>query len=84
MITILCFAAASFMLGMFFNSYALIALCAVVAMSNLLTIFSAGLTGASMTMVVDLIVIQIGFLAGLSASSFVPVSKRATLPSSKI
>jgi hypothetical protein len=84
MITILCFAAASFMLGMFFNSYALAALCAVVAMSNLLTIFSAGLMDASMAMVLDLITIQIGFLAGLSASSLVPVSKRATLPSSKI
>jgi hypothetical protein len=82
MITLLCFATASIILGMFFNIYALVALCAAVALIDLIAIFSAGVVAASMAMVVDLTVVQIGFLAGLSASNLLPIAKRVSLPSS--
>jgi hypothetical protein len=83
MTTLACFAAASLLLGMFFSGYAMVALCAIVAIANLASIPAVGLLQASISMTVDLVVIQIAYLAGLSASALLPASKPASGPTTR-
>jgi hypothetical protein len=83
MTTLACFAAASLLLGMFFKSYAMFALCAIVAVANLVSTPTVGVLSASIAMIVDLVVIQIAYLAGLSASALLPASKPASVPTTR-
>jgi hypothetical protein len=83
MMTLACFASASLLLGMFFNVYALFALCAIVAVANVAWAPFAGVSQASIALVVDLVVIQIGYFAGLTASVFLPAPKPASIPKSR-
>jgi hypothetical protein len=84
MTTFACLAGAGLLLGMFFNGYALIALCGVVALANVASALSAGISQASVSMVVGLVVIQIGYFAGLTASALLPASKPASVPTSRM
>ena len=83
MITLACFVAASLLLGIFFNAYALIVLCAIATLANLASVAIIGVYPAAIAAVADLIVIQIGYFAGLSASALLPASKPASIPTSR-
>jgi hypothetical protein len=83
MTTLACFAAASLLLGMFFNGYAMFAVCAIVAVANLASVPAVGVLQASIALTVDLVVIQIAYLAGLSASALLPASKPASVPTTR-
>jgi hypothetical protein len=83
MTTLACFAAASLLLGMFFRSYAMFALCAIVVVANLASMPVAGVWSASISMILDLIVVQIAYLGGLSVSALLPVSKPASIPTAR-
>jgi hypothetical protein len=83
MTTLACIAAASLLLGMFFNSYAMIAVCAIAAIANLASIPTVGFLSASTSLIIDLVAIQVAYLAGLLASALLPVAKPASVPTTR-
>jgi len=70
-------------LGLFFNGYAMIALCGVVAIAHFASIPTVGFLSASTALIIDLVVIQVAYFAGLSASALFPPSKPASVPTTR-
>ena len=75
MITLACFVvvAVGLILGMFFNVYALLALSMLVALLNFPSAFNVGIGHAATSLGVSVVLLQIGYFAGLLASGlFIP------------
>ena len=82
MITLACFVvvAVGFILGMFFNVYALLALSMLVALLNFPSAFNVGIGHAATSVGVSVVLLQIGYFAGLLVrGSLIPQSRRRSL-----
>ena len=82
MITLACFVvvAVGLILGMFFNVYALLALSMLVALLNFPSVFNVGIGHAATSVGVSVVLLQIGYFAGLLVrGSLVPQSRRRSL-----
>jgi hypothetical protein len=83
MITLACFVvvAVGLILGMFFNVYALLALSMLVALINFPSAFNVGIGHAATSVGVSVVLLQIGYFAGLLVrGSLIPQSRRRSLP----
>ncbi|MGD0720673.1 MAG: hypothetical protein ABR970_06440 [Roseiarcus sp.] len=69
MVTLACLAAAGFALGMFFNVYALAASMGLVAIVVCAFAVTIGFGQATTSLAVGLVLVQIGYLVGLSTAS---------------
>jgi hypothetical protein len=83
MVTFAFLVAAGFMLGMFFNVYALAASCAVVALINFASAFDVGIGKATLSIALAIIVLQFGYFVGLTASGLFYTPKTASIPTSR-
>jgi hypothetical protein len=83
MMTFACLAAAGLTMGLFFNSYALLASCLATAAATLMSAFQVGLGRAAISMIVCLALLQVSYLIGLFASSFLDAPITASVPDSK-
>jgi hypothetical protein len=84
MITLACFVvvAVGLILGMFFNVYALLALSMLVALLNFPSAFNVGIGHAATSVGVSVVLLQIGYFAGLLVrGSLIPQSRRRSLRS---
>jgi len=83
MITVACFVvvAVGLILGMFFNVYALLALSMLlVALLNFPSAFNVGIGHAATSVGVSVVLLQIGYFAGLLVrGSLIPQSRRRSL-----
>jgi hypothetical protein len=82
MITLACFVvvAVGLILGMFFNVYALLALSMLVALLNFPSAFNVGIGHAATSVGVSVVLLQIGYFAGLLVrGSLIPQSRRRSL-----
>jgi hypothetical protein len=82
MITLACFVvvAVGLILGMFFNVYALLALSMLVALLNFPSAFNVGIGHAATSVGVSVVLLQIGYFAGLLVrGSLIPQSRRRFL-----
>ena len=84
MITLACFVAVGLILGMFFNVYALSALSMLVASLNFPSAFTVGIGHAAMSAGVSVVLLQIGYFAGLLASRLLYSTKPASIPTSRM
>jgi hypothetical protein len=78
--TLAFFAVAGLVAGLFFNGYALIALCLGVALAEVLFSSAVGAWHSASSMILSLLLLQIGFLGGMSGSALLFPTKRASLP----
>jgi hypothetical protein len=78
-----CVAAAGLIMGMFFNTYALAALCLVIALAYVATMAHVGFGHASIQMISCLALLQLSYVVGLAASTFLHALRAATLSSSR-
>jgi hypothetical protein len=80
MVTLASFAAAGLIAGLFFNCFALIGLCLAVGGAEFMFSFAVGAWQSAGSMMLSLLLLQVGYLGGLSGSVLLFPSKRATLP----
>jgi len=83
MVTLACLAAAGFMLGVFFNAYALAALCIAIAAAGTIRGLDIGVVEAAIGTGAALVVVQAAYFGGVCASRFIQVSKPASAPTSQ-
>jgi hypothetical protein len=84
MMTLACLAAAGLIVGMFFNSYALVASCLVMASAGIVTAANVGFGQASIQMIFGVGLLQVCYCVGLSASTYLCASRASTFPTSHI
>lgn len=79
-----CLAGAGLIMGFYFNAYALLASCLVVAVAAMVSTIEVGIAQAGISLIVGLIVIQATYAVGLLASSLLSASTRASLPTARL
>jgi hypothetical protein len=84
MMTLACLAAAGTVMGLFFNIYALAASCLAMALVVLVAYCSIGVWPTVGSVVLGLVLLQVSYLVGLSASTLLHASRPATNPTSRI
>jgi hypothetical protein len=76
--TLACLAAAGIIMGTFFSSFTLLALCLAVALVSFVTGFGVGIN--LIQLISGLALLQVGYLVGLTASTFLSALKAAPAP----
>jgi hypothetical protein len=82
MMTLACLAVAGFIMGTFFSSFTLLALCLAVALAGLVTALGVGFSLISL--IVGLTLLQVGYLVGLTASTVLYAPRAAPVPTARV
>jgi hypothetical protein len=82
MIALACLATAGFLMGVYFNSYTLVASCLIVALASVFGAFHVGLWQSSVTLALGLVVLQASYVIGASASALLYALRPSSLPTS--